>query len=212
MSYDLYCRLWKRSRTRGRKQPCLQHRPLGRGILMRQIAPPERRVRCLPAMAAPAQRPRPLRGRRGARAAPPLDPPLASAACSFAMLVIAQGRPLRLPTEAKETLHLAAQGCARSHLACWRSLKLVRPCSGCGAVAPHLDRGEACRRARGAFARSCKRPTQAPSHAAPALAASAWYVSPVATVPHSFIACQRRPAGRPDGVKEARTTLQPKHH
>src|SRR5262245_18763282 len=154
---------------------------------MRQIAPPERRVRCLPTMAAPAQRPRPLRGRRGVRAAPPLDPPSASAACSFAMLVIAQRRPLRLPTEAKETLRLVAQGCARSHLACWRPLKLVRPCSGCGAVAPHLDRGEACRRARGntngiAISKACGVPlvgaiNRAPSHAAPAPAASAWYVA-----------------------------------
>ncbi len=71
-----------------------------------------------------------------------------------------------------------------------RRMRLVVPCSGCGAVAPHLDRGEACRRAHSssmdrAIVKDGGVPevgaiNRAPSHAAPAPAAVAWYVSPSA--------------------------------
>lgn len=102
-----------------------------------------------------------------------------------------------------------------------RRMRLVVPCSGCGAVAPHLDRGEACRRARGnakgiAISKGCGVPCVrsldgAPSHAAPAPAASAWYVSPSAPP---------RTDSSPEGdglwaalrVNQAGTTLQPKQH
>ena len=130
---------------------------------MQQIAPQERRVRCLPAVPAPAQRPRPLRGRRGVRAAPPLDPPLRLRLALLPCWSSPDGDRCACPPRQKKRCALP------------RGASLALLAAGFRRFAFSLDRGEAWRRARAASERSdlptCRRanrPIVAPSHAAPA--------------------------------------------
>ncbi len=107
-----------------------------------QIAPPERRVRCLP----PAY-PLPAAGgpygaaRRARRASPSSTPySLQRTVLSSAL----RNWRKRLTKQAA----FAACGAARGTPSPPATAPLGLPCSGCGAVAPRLEEGEACRRAR----------------------------------------------------------------
>ena len=88
-------------------------------------------MRCLPAMSAPAQRPRPLRGRRGVRAAPPHVP---HPCALWPYFVCPPGHRRRRLT--KWTGLHCARGCARPPIAYGRSLRLGGRAWACGAVAP----------------------------------------------------------------------------
>jgi hypothetical protein len=182
---------------------------------MRQIAPQERRVRCLPAMSAPAQWPRPLRGRRGVRAAPPHVPHPCALHRWFALPD--GNRRTRLTNQSGSTV----RGAAPDHRSLLRSLRCVGRLGLAVRLLLSLRRGEAWRRARGstnggAIFKGDGVPKvgaidRAPSHAAPAPAAAAWYISLSAPprTPASPAGDDLRVALR---VKGAGTTLHAKQH
>jgi hypothetical protein len=165
---------------------------------------------------APAPRSRPLRGRRGVRAAPPHVPHPCALHRWFALPD--GNRRTRLTNQSGSTVRGAAPD-HRSPVGD-RSAALA----GLGLAVRSLlslRRGEACRRARGrlkggAVSTGCGIPKlgaidRAPSHAAPAPAASAWYVC----LPRRSAPLHRLPAttcGSPCGVKGAGTTLHAQHH
>lgn len=123
------------------RERCLQHRPWGGGILTRQIAPLERRVRCLPALLPPP----PGRGPCGAGAArAPRLPTSHTRARSGPML-----SALRAPAHAPDTIN-GPPLCAglRVALAWRRPLRGTGPRLGLRRFASSLGRGEARRRAQ----------------------------------------------------------------
>ena len=165
--------------------PGLQHRP-GWWRASRRGTPHVkwgRAERSFCSACPPPPRPRPLRGRRGVRAAPPLDPPRARCVPMLSALTgtgarapdTINGPPLRSRLRVEPPRLMA-------------TATLAVPCSGCGAVAPHLDRGEACRRARSSLEGrrylQCLLHCECLSHPESALArragpaASAWSLRP----------------------------------
>src|SRR6266545_5982738 len=183
---------------------------VGRGIPMRQIAPLERRIRCLPAVL-----PRPTTeapagpARRARRASPRSTPPVCGLLFCHAghrlmatAALVHRGKRNAAPCRSglrAEPPRLTAIGAS----AWWFRARLaVR-------LLLSLRRGEACRRARGSLeGRSDLQRSWCPRSRTDLQSALARRAGPsrfrvvrfaFRAAPHCFIACRRRPAGRPAG-------------